>query len=878
MNVKPPKMGAGRRIRLNSIFTKLLVAIFMVGLAFGGVMSVNFVRSMGASQDSMLAHSALEITSLTAQQNAGAIRSGDHGALEEEIAHLTGHEDAETLYGIVLGANGAIVRESGTDARDRGALLALARKALETGVTAASENGMLIAVPAIYGAERQTAGVLALAWTAEYLRAETLRQLWDMLLVAGLIFAICFAAMVWLLNRFLVGPTRRLSAEMAAIAAENYDIEIVAAARGDEIGDLGRSLDDLRRNLMRSEKAACENRFRGTAFEGSSACIMMADRDMNITSVNPALTEILTRHAREFRRLFEDFDPGKVIGTQMDFYHPPAIRERIRTMLRDPANLPYKAAIAIGDSRFSLTISMVCDDSGEALGYVVEWNDVTAQYMNTAILSAIDRNQIKGEFLMSGELASANALFCEMMGQEESALLGRKSGEVFRFDAVMAEERGEVFERLNRGESVYGRFELPRADGTTAVVEGGFSPVLDSRGKALRIILIGSDVTEARRAIDRAEARRAEMEAAQRQVVDALKIGLESLAEGDLTARIDEAFGAEYEQLRQDFNLAVERLLEAMRGVIENADLIRGEASEISNAADDLSSRTERQAATLEETAAALDQLTSSVRSAAEGAAHANQIVETARSNAETSGGVVREAVKAMSEIEASSAQISKITSVIDDIAFQTNLLALNAGVEAARAGEAGRGFAVVASEVRALAQRSSEAAREINELITASGGQVKRGVDLVGQAGEALAGIVRSVMEISQNVNEIAVSSKEQAAGLNEINEAVNQLDQVTQQNAAMFEQTTAASHALTREAETLSQTMGRFRTGGAQDEAAAASVIAPAAFASGRVPDDQPAAADRPTAGKNALVSAAALARKPEATPGPDEDWNDF
>ncbi len=126
--------------------------------------------------------------------------------------------------------------------------------------------------------------------------------------------------------------------------------------------------------------------------------------------------------------------------------------------------------------------------------------------------------------------------------------------------------------------------------------------------------------------------------------------------------------------------------------------------------------------------------------------------------------------------------------------------------------------------------------------------------------------------------MNEISESSKEQAAGLNEINEAVNQLDQVTQQNAAMFEQTTAASHALTREAETLSQTMGRFRTGGAQDEAAAASVIAPAAFASGRVPDDQPAAADRPTAGKNALVSAAALARKPEATPGPDEDWNDF
>uniref|UniRef100_UPI0026381C7A methyl-accepting chemotaxis protein n=1 Tax=uncultured Aliiroseovarius sp. TaxID=1658783 RepID=UPI0026381C7A len=289
-----------------------------------------------------------------------------------------------------------------------------------------------------------------------------------------------------------------------------------------------------------------------------------------------------------------------------------------------------------------------------------------------------------------------------------------------------------------------------------------------------------------------------------------------------LTTRIDRAFSADYDELREDFNSAADKLMAAMRGVVENADLIRGEAAEISSAADDLSHRTERQAATLEETAAALDELTSSVRSAADGASHANEVVESARQNAEASGAVVREAVGAMGEIETSSRQISKITGVIDDIAFQTNLLALNAGVEAARAGDAGRGFAVVASEVRALAQRSSDAAREINDLISASGGHVTRGVELVDQAGAALSGIVDSVTEISRNVREIATSAREQSAGLAEINTAVNQLDQVTQQNAAMFEETTAASHALTREAEALTSTMARFETGVARADPA--------------------------------------------------------
>jgi methyl-accepting chemotaxis protein len=242
---------------------------------------------------------------------------------------------------------------------------------------------------------------------------------------------------------------------------------------------------------------------------------------------------------------------------------------------------------------------------------------------------------------------------------------------------------------------------------------------------------------------------------------------------------------------------------------------IRSGTGEVSQAADDLSKRTEQQAASLEETAAALDEITATVRKTAEGANQARDVVTTAKADAERSGEVVGGAVAAMAAIDTSSRQISNIIGVIDEIAFQTNLLALNAGVEAARAGEAGKGFAVVASEVRALAQRSADAAQEIKSLISASSQQVGSGVDLVGQAGKALERIVAQVTEISGIVIEIAASAKEQATGLAEVNTAVNQMDQVTQQNAAMVEQSTAASHSLAQEAEELGRLVARFELG---------------------------------------------------------------
>jgi methyl-accepting chemotaxis protein len=346
-------------------------------------------------------------------------------------------------------------------------------------------------------------------------------------------------------------------------------------------------------------------------------------------------------------------------------------------------------------------------------------------------------------------------------------------------------------------------------------------------------------------------------------VVGSIAEALEHLAKGDLTFRLSESFPGEYQAVQDNFNAAVDTLQETMKIIAGTTGSIRSGTGEVSQAADDLSKRTEQQAASLEETAAALDEITATVRKTAEGATHAREVVTSAKTDAEQSGEVVTGAVQAMAAIEQSAKQISNIIGVIDEIAFQTNLLALNAGVEAARAGEAGKGFAVVASEVRALAQRSADAAKEIKALIQASSTQVASGVDLVGKAGQALGRIATQITEINVVVAEIASSAREQATAMGEVNTAINSMDQVTQQNAAMVEQSTAASHALAQEAAELERLVGRFEVGQASPLRAA--------------PKRSGAAQRTVTALKAVGGRAMSAMRKPEPA-ATEESWEEF
>jgi len=354
----------------------------------------------------------------------------------------------------------------------------------------------------------------------------------------------------------------------------------------------------------------------------------------------------------------------------------------------------------------------------------------------------------------------------------------------------------------------------------------------DELGDMARAVLVFRDAALAKAEADRAkeeadrakaEADRAKIgaEAAQRRVVETLDTALAALASGDLTHVITTPFEPEYERLRQSFNSAVEGLEESISGVARSAQSVHLGAAEIYSASEDLSRRTQQQASRLQETTTATKQVTVMVGETAQRAADARTAIEVANGNAADGGAIVTEAISAMDAIQTSSEEISQIINLIDSITFQTNLLALNAGVEAARAGDAGKGFAVVASEVRALAQRSADAARDIKTLIHTSSEQVASGVGRVGDTGEMLTLIGAKIGDTNALINEIAQNTETQADNLKQVSSAVASMDSMTQQNAAMVKEATAAARSLASEADELTTLVARFRLRSAESDA---------------------------------------------------------
>ena len=655
-----------------------------------------------------------------------------------------------------------------------------------------------------------------------------------------------------------VRPVAGLRTAIRDLCKGNFDAGISGIRRRDELGEAARQLTDLARSLEAGAATSAEAAFKGAAFNGSSAAMMLLDRDFGILHLNPALEDLMKTYGEAFKSDVPDFDHRKLIGENMDIFH--GRRPQVRRILSDRANLPYRGNVKLGDERLTIEVSWVENAQGNHLGYVAEWKRVTDEQRKEALIGALDSAQLRAEMAPDGRVVAANEAFRSLAERGSSRLDGLNLLGAITIDGEPAGAR------IAGGASVTGLFTVAVPGLAPMLLEGVLAPARDAAGRVMMVALVARDVTRDRQEAEERARRDATVRAEQAHVVETLGAALGGLAQGRLTTRIDTAFPADYETLRGDFNAAATNLAEAIALVIDNAQSIRNEANEITGASNDLNRRTEQQAATLEETAAALDELTASVRSAAEVTTAARRMVETAQERAKRSGRVMRDTITAMQEISDGSGKIAKITNVIDEIAFQTNLLALNAGVEAARAGEAGRGFAVVASEVRALAQRSSEAAKEIAELIDLSTSQVGRGVDLVHEAGGAIGEIESSVAEIQQQVSGIAVSAEQQATGLNEINEAMNQLDQVTQQNAAISEQTNAATQALLSMASGLIDTTARFDAG----QGAAVARAAPRA----RVPagDWADEAAPEPAAG---FASRRAAGRKAVAG---DDSWTEF
>jgi methyl-accepting chemotaxis protein len=420
--------------------------------------------------------------------------------------------------------------------------------------------------------------------------------------------------------------------------------------------------------------------------------------------------------------------------------------------------------------------------------------DVTERETANDLTNVISKVQAVIEFSPNGRIRHANQLFLDAMGYTLDEIVGQHHRIFMQEGEADTPEYAAHWKRLATGEFQAGEFKRRHKNGADVWISASYNPVFGPKGETIKVVKYAMDITPRVKAVQE------------------LRKALECLARGNLSHHIAEPFGDQFEGLRTDFNAASAKLRDSMSAALAATREIAAGTSEISSASNDLSRRTESQAASLEETAAAIEEMTASVKSTAETAGRTTDVVGKARSSAEEGATVIGQARSAMETISNSSSEISKITSLIDDIAFQTNLLALNAGVEAARAGEAGRGFAVVASEVRALAQRSSEAATQIARLITTSAQNVETGVDLVSKSGDSLAEIKTYVVEVAKMVENIAAGAQEQASGLNEINTSVSSLDDVTQKNAAMFEETNAATQLLVQEVEKLNRITGVF------------------------------------------------------------------
>ncbi|PJI43742.1 methyl-accepting chemotaxis protein [Ferrovibrio sp.] len=345
-----------------------------------------------------------------------------------------------------------------------------------------------------------------------------------------------------------------------------------------------------------------------------------------------------------------------------------------------------------------------------------------------------------------------------------------------------------------------------------------------------------------------------------------------AMAQGDLTGRLDKDYPGIFGQLKTGANALSERLRDFAGRLADTSRTVRDASAEISTGSQDLAQRTESQAASIEETAASMHEITTTVKQNADNAQAANQLAVAARDTAEKGGSVVSDAVTAVTQIEASAQKISDIVGLIDEIAFQTNLLALNASVEAARAGEAGKGFAVVAQEVRALAQRSANAGKDIKALITESNAQVKTGAALVNQTGGSLTEIVNAIKKVSDIVAEIAAASREQATGLDQVNTAVGSMDEMTQRNGALVEETSASAQALANQGRQLAELVGFFKFDGS-GSMAMSPAPRPAPAAAPAKPAATPKSAATPAA-RPATVAASPA--KPSVAE--ENDWQEF
>ncbi len=667
----------------------------------------------------------------------------------------------------------------------------------------------------------------------------------------------------------------------SALRIADGDLEQrLEAHSDDEIGDLLRALSrmqsELKKRIDREAESAAANLRIRRALDNVSVPVTVSNEENALIYFNKAAEALFREMAPAWRKTAPDFDVDKLIGQPLSRYFQQGEFKRAYT-----AKLENERVIEgeIAERQMRLVASPVYDEDGNYQGRVTQWHDRTVELAE----AEEERRRLEQERRIAAEnqrirTSLDNASSNVMLADNDGRIIYLNRNARALFEGIEDDLRRELpqFDARNLVGASIDLFHKNPAhqrqllatlkDTHVADIEVAgrhmritATPVIDEDGIRLGTTVEWLDRTQevaVEREIDTLveAARRGDLglrivlEGKQgffRQlgqgfnalldelsdVFDTIGDVMSRMSSGQLDVRIEKEYQGAFGRVRDDINTTLERLADVIERLTRIGSEVDTAASEISAGNANLSARTEQQASSLEETASSMEELTSTVRNNAENARQADLLAANARQLAERGGDVVRQAVEAMQQIDASSNEIAEIIGVIDEIAFQTNLLALNASVEAARAGEQGRGFAVVATEVRNLASRSADAAKEIKDLIRDSVEKVSVGSELVNASGETLGEIVDSVKKVGDIVAEISAASAEQAAGIDQVNRAVTAMDEVTQQNAALAEQTAAASQAMSENAREMRNVLAFFK--GVSVASAPAKPAAPRAVA---------------------------------------------